>query len=340
MNAAKRLVAPFCLLAIVLAGCQRARPELVVFNWDSYFGANVKAAFERSSGTRIAEKNYGSNEELETLLNGERADVVFPSTFMVQRLQQKGKLGKLDWSRLQNREAVPPEFRNRTEATSCIPYTWSGIAMFWERGRVPEPVDLKSVFDASRREPIAGHIMALDDRRGLIGLALRHLGYSVNTKNQSELDAAVKLLIDLKRDVLFFAGGLLVDRIKETPAAWIGLSWSGDARAAALERPNLEVSIPDGSIAYVDWACITADAPPEASAFLDHLLDPLSAADLAATTRFAPVNVRAIDHVAQDVRPIVQEFMDGRKRLPSEMVDYVGDDGEKMYDLAWLRIKQ
>ncbi len=252
-----------------------------------------------------------------------------------------GQLGRVDWSKLANGQFVPPEFQSRPEARSCVPYTWSGVALFVDRQHAEGNLGLEAIFDPSKRRAYSGHIMMLDDRRALLGLALRHLGYSVNSVDEGELDRAVDLIRSAKRDTLMFANGLLTDKIANTPAAWIGLSWSGDARFAKEKRPGIDVSIPDKSIAYVDWACVTKTGGPAAISFLDHLLDPKQAADLAVTTRFAPVNSKVLDFVkADDVKSIILEFLKRATELPAEMVNYLGDEGERKYERAWLKVKQ
>lgn len=328
------------LACIIATSCRETQPTLTVLNWDSYFGGHVKENFQQSHGVRITERNYGSNEELLGLLDRGRADVVFPSTYTVDILQNEGKLGKLDWSLLENSGAIPEAYRSLPEATSCIPYTWSAIALFYDDTKVKGPVDLSIIFDRNKRRAVAGHIMLLDDRRALLGIALRYLGFSVNTLNRSALDQAVALIREVKRDTLLFAGGLLVDRIAQTPEIWIGLSWSGDARWAAEKRAGLKVEIPVNSIPYVDWACVTKDArEPIATELLDYLLDPKQALDLSQTTRYAPVNQRLPDIATPDVIGIIREWVGAGARMNPEIIKYLGPDGERLYEEAWLRIK-
>ena len=326
-------------MALSLGGCKSQRPHLAILNWDSYVGKGVESAFTKKTGIQIDEKNYSSNEELIEDMKTSKAAIVFPSTYAVDILADQGRLGSLDWSHLSNRDVVPMMFQKLPEARSCIPYTWSAIATFNDQSKGPR-IDVATIFDPSLRQRLAGHLMLLDDKRGMLGLALRYQHHSVNSTNEAELDDAVKLLRGVKPETLVFANGFLVDRIASTPQIWAGVSWSGDARWAAEKRTSISVTIPEDSIQYVDWACLTKNATPEATEFLNHLLDPHQALDLLETTRYAPVNDRVESLAPSDVINIVREFEHMSTSLNPEMIRSVGSIGDQKFEDAWLKVKQ
>jgi len=340
LNRSRRISAYFLIIISGLTSCQRHPPTITFLNWDDYTGAGVKESFTRSTGITINEKNYGTNEELMGILENTHADIIVPSTYAVDILAAKGRLGPLAWSSLNNAAMVPQAYRNMPEAKHCIPYTWSAIAFFYDRTKLSTAPGLDILFDPKKRKPFAGHILLLDDRRAMLGLALRYLGYSVNTIDAEALSKATALLREVKKDTLLFASGLLVDRIASTPSVWLGVSWSGDARWAAAKRPDINVILPDQTVVYVDWACITHDATPAATKFLDHLLDPKEAAALTQTTHYSPVNLGAESRAPADIQSIIKEWREASARINPEMIQDVGPIGDQKYETAWLAVKQ
>src|SRR5579883_296766 len=105
-----RTPGPLCatgLLLLVTLGCKEpqrgsgvaranlnpAGQTLRVYNFANYFGPSTLPQFEESTGAKVVVETYTSNEELmQALEGGARYDVVFPSSYAVERLITRGQL--------------------------------------------------------------------------------------------------------------------------------------------------------------------------------------------------------------------------------------------------------
>ena len=83
----------------------------------------------------------------------------------------------------------------------------------------------------------------LDSQRDSIAVALKKLGYSLNTRDETELEEAKQELINQRSLVLSYVGDEVKDKMVGGEAA-LAVVWSGDAIAMKWENQDLEYSIP------------------------------------------------------------------------------------------------
>ena len=104
----------------------------------------------------------------------------------------------------------------------------------------------------------AGSVIMMNSQRDTIGLALKALGYSMNTREQSELEAARDLLIQQKQNGV--TSGYLLDETKDKMVgneAALAVVYSGDALYAMDKNEALDYAVPEeGSNIWVDGMCI------------------------------------------------------------------------------------
>ena len=113
------------------AGCRRdSRPRLNVFNWSAYVAPDTVPGFEREFGVNVHYAVYESNEEmLARVMSGNSGwDVVFPTNYMVQPMQQLRLLAELDKRRLSNLHHLDTPFQQPEwdpDLRWSVPYMWS-----------------------------------------------------------------------------------------------------------------------------------------------------------------------------------------------------------------------
>ena len=106
-----------------------------------------------------------------------------------------------------------------------------------------------------------GRIVAVDDNRVIIGMALLTLGYDVNSTDEAQLEEAKQKLIELMPNIRVFDS----DSPKSPLLAGdvdLGIVWNGEAFLAKQENPAFEYVFPkEGSIIFYDGMGIPANAP-------------------------------------------------------------------------------
>lgn len=279
----KRLVLALILLITVLVAPLHAAEEektLNLFCWSEYFPQAVLDQFEQETGIKVVYTTFESNEAMFAkikMLDAKGYDIVVPSTYFVALMREQGLLSKIDRSQLTNFDNLDPKvlggpFDPKNEYS--IPYMWGSTGMLVNTKYV-DPATITSWKDLARPE-FKGKILLSSDLRDTIGIALKALGYSVNSRNEAEIKAAYEVLLALKPSVLVF-------NVEATKQAFIGeevtigMSWNGDAVIAMQENPNLKFIYPkEGLPLWVDSLSIPAGAEHKDNAhkFINFILRP------------------------------------------------------------------
>ena len=114
--------------------------------------------------------------------------------------------------------------------------------------------------------------------RDTLGVALKSLGYSMNSSSEEELREAADKLIEQKRNGV--CAGYLVDEIKDKMVGGeAAIAWSGPATPLyAMEKSDdLAYCVPEeGSNIWVDAMCIPAASENKEAAecFIDFMCRP------------------------------------------------------------------
>ena len=108
---------------------------------------------------------------------------------------KKDMLHKIDLNNIPNFKYVGDRFKNLNydpDNEYSVPYFWGTLGILYNTEMVDEEVDS---WDILWDEKYAGQILMLDSMRDTIGVALKKLGYSVNTTDPDKLEEAKNLLI-------------------------------------------------------------------------------------------------------------------------------------------------
>lgn len=318
-----------------------AGQTLRVYSFPNYFGRMTISSFEARTGSKVVVETYASNEEMIGSLEvGARHDVVFPSSYAVERLVGKGLLKAMERDRVSNLIQVPERFRNPPVDPGlrhCVPYTWSltGIGVYAPReGRSRDPDSLKAIFG-----PEGGKVLMLDDMRATLGVALRYLGLPASTQDAAEVAQARDLLLAQAPRVLRYvsdAGPAL-----RSGQAGAALAWSGDVLAMQRKSEDVRFVLPrEGTLLYVDYACVPERSPNPALAFafLNHLLEPQVAAEITNSQLWATPNTGAQKHLEPEAKWLwgILDAVKDQGRF--EMLRDVGP-AMPLYAQAWQEVK-
>ncbi len=273
----KLLIIPAAVVAVLVFGLvvlkngfgESALPyegqTLHVYNWGEYTGENLIPTFEAQTGARVVMENFDSNEQMYIkIANGEAYDVIVPSDYMIQRLIQEDLLQKLDqekldcWANL-TEEVIGLPYDPENEYS--VPYFWGTVGIVYDKNKV-DPEDLeREGFAIFLDEKYKGDIYLYDSERDSFMMALKSLGYSMNTKDEKELMEAYDWLV---RCVETMEPEIVTDEIIDNMAQGrkaLGLIYSGDATYVMSENENMGFYLPkEGTNQWSDAMVIPANA--------------------------------------------------------------------------------
>jgi spermidine/putrescine-binding protein len=285
--------------------------DLNLYNWAEYMDPELVAEFEETYGVSVYEDFYTSNEEARTKLQtGVNAyDVVFPSDYMISQLIADGLLLELNFDLLPNFTNVDPDFKNLVyDPTNAytVPYFWgtTGFGVNLDALGVEEvPNTWGLIFDKDLREQYGITFTLLDDSRETMGIALKYLGYSLNTTDESQIQEAADLITSIKDSIVAFDSDQYEDLIVsgEINAAH---GWSGDFFALFYELEDqyedvyssFVYLIPDeGGVVWSDAMVIPSNSQSVCTAhtFLNFMMDAEKAAQNAEWNAYATANLAA-----------------------------------------------
>jgi len=281
--------------------------QLRIFNWSDYIAADTIARFERESGVAVTYDTYESNEEMVAKLvaGGDGYDIVSPTGYLVPVLVQGGMLQPLDHGVLDRWGNLLPLFVNASADPGgryAMPYQWGTTGIAFRRDLVSRPPSSWAVFaDAALRDKLT----MLDDGREVLGAMLRWRGHSVNTVDRAELFAARRDALSIKPNLRAYLSATVKGQLISGDIS-VAQLWSGDTRQAQVENPAIEFTIPaEGSLLFADYLAIPRAAPNRraAHAFLNYVLRPPVAAEIAEQTGYGPANAAAIGLMRHPVEP-------------------------------------
>jgi len=251
--------------------------EINIFTWTEYVPVDIIDCFGLVYGVDVNVDYFSSNEELYTKMSfGENVnpyDIIDPSDYMISVLIREKLLQRLDLRKLPNHKNLDAGLVNTYGDTVdyIVPYQMGTQAIVYNSDTVTTPptswADLWS-------PEYKGRIVAVDDNRVIIGMALLTLGYDVNSTDKTQLKEAEQKLRELMPNIRVFDS----DSPKTPLLAGdvdLGIVWNGEAFLAQQENPAFKYVFPEeGSIIFYDGMAIPANAPhPDASyAWFNYLL--------------------------------------------------------------------
>ncbi|QTG88428.1 extracellular solute-binding protein [Vibrio furnissii] len=260
--------------------------QLYFYNWSEYIPNEVLEDFTKETGIKVIYSTYESNESMYAKLKtqGSGYDLVVPSTYFVSKMRKEGMLREIDKSKLSHFSDLDPNYLNKPfdpDNKYSIPYIWGATGI----GINTDMLDKSSVknwgdlWDAKWE----GQLMMMDDAREVFHIALSKLGYSPNTTDPKEIEAAYHELRKLMPNVLVFNSDFPANPYLAGEVS-LGMLWNGSAYMAREEGAPIEIIWPEqGTIFWMDSIAIPAGAKNVEAAhkMIDFLLRPENAAKIA-----------------------------------------------------------
>ena len=248
-----------------LVGCgsssQGASKTLKVFNWGEYVDRDVISGFENEFDCKVIYETFDSNETMYTkLLGGDKYDVMVPSEYMIERLIKEDLLQKIDWNVMTNKDSLDNSVLNQNFDKNndyWVPYFYGNVGIVYDKTKVSES-DLSAGWEVLRNTKYKGNIYMYDSERDSFMVALKVLGYSMNTSNHDELKKAYDWLVD-QREIMHpvYAGDDVIDNMISGNKA-MAVVYSGDGAYIMSENEDMDFFVPEqGSNVWYDSMVIT-----------------------------------------------------------------------------------
>lgn len=332
----KKIIAFALMLtaAIVLAACD-SRPVLRILNWGEYINDAVVDRFEEEFGYRVIVDVADSNEAFYSKIkSGTTAyDIVIPSDYMIEKMQEENMLIELDYSLLPNRDnvtymsGVDQIFDSMTATTLtrtsetvdftkyAVPYFWGTFGIIYNNRIAGLETALEThgwgaYFDPSKA-PAGVRRGMYDVPQFAYAAAMLYLDQNVNAFSQSLLDQAEDA-IDQANFVEW--GDDSLKRNVEAGNLDMALVYTGDyldrlyiqldeGKTLSEVQAEFNIYVPEDTFVFADMMVIpnTSKNVDRAHEFINFMLDPENVALNAEVVGYAAALVEAYDLIMENL---------------------------------------
>lgn len=304
------------LVLFFLVGCgsSQSKDSLYLLNWGDYINQDLITAFEEENKVDIVLSEVESNEAMYEQIKNNRTsfDIAFPSDYMIEQLEQENLLKPIEFDKLNNYDkTIFTQLSQKygPDATNYVPYFNGTIGIMYSKQNI-ENID--KLIEKHGWNVLFDDTLIPDAKRGMynssrdaFAAALFNLGYSANTTNEKEIDAAFNLL--KKNNYTIYGDDNLKKNIV-TGNLDFALVYSGDffeEMFVAIDEGNdinFDFYTPQVTNYWVDGMVIPKDSQNYelAHKFIDFMLDKQNAFDNASYIGYASPITSVMKEIKND----------------------------------------
>ena len=350
------VVACACVLALIaglfaMQGGGEGRPfegqTLYIYNWGEYTGENIIADFEEETGASVVMDNFDSNEQMYIkVANQEVYDLLVPSDYMIQRLIEEDLLQKLDKSKLDCMDKLSDAVKGLPydpENDYSVPYFWGTVGIVYDKTKVDIEDLEREGYNIFLDEKYKGDVYLYDSERDSFMMALKALGYSMNTEDEQELQEAYEWLVQCVQTMdTEIVTDEIIDNMAQGRKA-LGLIYSGDATYVMAENENMGFFMPEGGTNLWSDAMVipkNAQNPELAHAFINYASDYDGAYDNSSYVGYTSANEEVMNDLAGEGGDFegINAYIP-RTGNPNDEVFVYNADTKKIISDLWSRVK-
>jgi spermidine/putrescine transport system substrate-binding protein len=344
---------PVVLLSVLLCACSQMfvksnapvlAKELVLYNWVDSMPQTVLDNFEKEKGVKVIYKTYDSAEEAtEAMLSGQvNFDVAVVDNDVLPNLITHKVLAEININNITNFKNISPGFRDLAFDPGnkhSLPNSYGTTGLLVRSDLLKKPVTRwADLWD----ESLAGKIAVRSQPTELISVALRSLGYPLNSEDPAQLQAARDQLLVLKNRVRFMDTGTqeflqpLLDG-----EVFILVAWNGDAKEARDRNPAVTYVLPEeGTLLWGDSFVISANSPNKTTAevFINYLLQPEVNAEMVKAYFYPTTNDGAFNFLPAEI--IKDPLIYPSQKILSKNNFYLplSPAGKELYQSVWQEV--
>jgi spermidine/putrescine-binding protein len=341
------LLIALTLCSAMLIGCSEDTSEKVyVYNWGEYMDPDVRDQFEEETGIKVVYDEFQTNEEMYPKIkeNAVQYDVVCPSDYMIQKMIEDDLLAEIDFSKVPNLSNIDQTYLDSSKSFDAankysVPYCWGTVGILYNKTMVDEPIDSwASLFD----EKYSGNILMIDSVRDAYAIALKYLGYNINSTDKAQIEEATKLLQSQYPLVQAYVVDQVRDKMIGGEAA-LGVIYSGEAIYTQRENPDLEYVVPkEGSNVWIDGWVIPKNCKNKenAEAFINFMCRPDIALKNFEYITYSTPNKAAREMITdEDIKNSTVAFPEQSVLERCTTFSYLGSELEAFYNDEWNKVK-
>jgi len=317
-----------------------------VFNWGLYIEESIFDDFQDETGIRVNYSEFQSNEEMYSSLKlgGANYDVIIPSDYMISRMIDENMLEVLDFSNIPNYSLIDDIYKNLEydpEGVHSVAYMAGTVGLIFNTRQITDDITSWGALFDSR---YAGQILMFNNPRDAFGIALKYLGYSMNSSNENEIREAYDLLLRQKPILQAYVMDQIFDKLEAGEAA-IGPYYAGDFFIMRESNPDLSFVRPvEGSNRFVDAMCIPKGAKNKTNAeiFIDYMCRTDIALRNMEFVWYASANFEAAEIFGKELDPDVYEIIFASYETLKKCDSYTNLPHETLalYEQLWVELKK
>ncbi|WP_375749315.1 spermidine/putrescine ABC transporter substrate-binding protein [Vibrio sp. HN007] len=277
----------FAMMLISSYSFASTTSQLTFLTWGDYIDQNVVAQFEMEHNAKVNFVYFESDdgrEEILTTYGPTGYDLMMVDSVAAPFYKKLGWVKEFDIAKAPNlRHVALPRIAGLSERERvCSPYFWGTTGIAYRKDKLKEPINSwKQLFEPS--PDLQGKILMPTVANEVVGVALKYLGYSMNSNDAAQLEQARQVLLKQAPMVTNYSH-VVVDTSKSklvTGEVNALVTYNGDALMLKEEQPLIEYVLPkEGGAIWADLICLSTGAknPDLAHKFVDFINDPEQAA--------------------------------------------------------------
>ncbi len=272
------------LLTMLFSGCgkQDSGEKLYLYNWTEYIPQEVYDAFEEETGIKVIESTFSSNEEMLAKLTAggsEQYDLVMASNYVVEAMIKQELIRPIHKENLENLGNISPTALDQDfdpDNQYSIPFMSTITVITVNREKCKELGVEIHTFDDLLNPALENNIVAVDDVREIVGIALKAQGQDSNSQDQATIEATLPWLLKLQSNIKAYDSDSAKTLLAANDVA-VGIVYNTDAGMAIKENPDIDVVFTEEPCQIsMDNYVMSANAKNEENAekFLDFIHRP------------------------------------------------------------------
>ncbi len=321
------------------------RDQLYLYTWTQYTDdKELLKTFTAQTGIKLLADLYESNDMMLAKVQaggGGAYSVIYPSDYMVQKMVDLGLLSEIKRSSLIGIDNLFPQFQNPPYDPNnrySIPFTWGTTGFIYNSEVLTTPPD-DWEYLWKNSDKLNKRMTLLNDVREVMGGTLRMLGYSYNSKNESEIKQAYEKLQEIKPAISAFDTDAWRNQILAGDLL-LAMCYSGDAIKITKENSKLKYVIPQsGTSLWTDTIVIPKSAPNAdgAYAWINYLLQSEVSAQLTKRQSLATPNRAAFEQLPKSIQNNTSLFPKESLIAKCERLTPLGEV-EEVYERYWTQL--
>ncbi|MDR2483214.1 MAG: extracellular solute-binding protein [Treponema sp.] len=256
--------------------------QLALFSWADMFPQEILTAFKRETGIEvvyIALPDDGGNEDMLATLRatqGAMYDLVIADDYIIEFVLREGLAQVTDKKQLPNFRNIDHLFQYQFYDPAnayTIPYGAGIQTIVYDPSKVKKEITgYADLWDSSFRNSLG----IVSNYRVVMGMALKTLGYSYNTEEKAEIDAAGQKLRQLVPNIKLMQDAGLSDALLKGEIS-AAVMYTNEAIEAKMANPRLKMIYPQEGIGFGIMAAFIPSRAPNVTAahrFLNFIMDP------------------------------------------------------------------